>query len=185
MPNHILNEVEIPLAPQAIMPLVCGDNGEIDFATLLPLPIHFWPGSVGSRHEATFPGTHLAAATATWGTKWNAYGLDSGRYRPIVAETARVILTFQTAWRPPMGWIMALWNTLKTDLTVRWLDEGRDAAVVDAFSYRILASDDGFGEPWVRAEADDATTRRLHKLLWGVEAFKADEGALNPGDPAA
>lgn len=174
MPNHILNEVEVAAGRDYVLPLVTNKEGQIDFATLLPLPINYWPGNVGSEHKETFPGTHLDAARATWGTKWNAYGINR-RYQSIVADRERTLLTFQTAWSPPMGWIMALWNTTKAAIVLRWLDEGRSEAVIDRFDYAILAGD-GFGEPWTRTAADEAETRRLHKLLWGVESFD-DEGA--------
>lgn len=174
MPNHILNEMTIYHDPAEVMANVRGEQA-IDFGVLLPLPIHYWPGNVGIDHKNVFPGTQLDAARDIWGTKWGAYGIDEdGKYQSVSERGDHLVLTFQTAWSPPMGWILAVFNTFKCSMTNIWLDEGCDRTMVDNFDHAALS--DLSGEAWRRTPADDATHRRIHKLLWGVEEF-TDEDA--------
>lgn len=177
MPNHVLNEVRLHGVPlEACRALIAGEDRAIDFSVLVPLPINYWAGSVGRHHEEAFPGTHLEAARTEWGTKWNAYGLDEGRRYVSVSEAdGDTILTFQTAWAPPRGWIVALFNTLKCDITSKWLDEGRVNAYAE--TYRFAGLSDFKVEGWKTEEIAEGSTehRRLHHLLWGVEKFEDED----------
>lgn len=179
MPNHVITEIVFRGVSKEkkaeILAMVSGANSQIDFTTLLPIPLNVWQGSVGRRHEEAFykENTALDWSRQNWGTKWNAYGLDEGgRYHSIVQVDDRLVLTFQTAWRTPYGWLLALWHKSNVPLEYTWFDEGREHAVAGRFT---TYDDDMRGDPWLEAEADEATTRRFHKLMFGVEAFE-DEG---------
>ncbi len=166
MPNHIVNEIRLHDVDQALArAIVSSDERLIDFEKLLPLPLNFWPGNVSMSHEKAFPGTHLKAAREIWGTKWNAYALSDESLRHDGADT---ILTFETAWAPPRGWVVAIFSTLKCDITHHWQDEGSD----DVHREKYVFSGDTMGfSSWttelVKAGSDDH--RRLYKLQWGVE----------------
>lgn len=170
MPNHVINEITlhgVPLA--AVAPKVSSEDQSVDFSVLLPLPLNFWPGSVSLKHEKAFPGTHLDAARDTWGTKWNAYGLDA---ESITEKDGSTVLVFQTAWDHPRGWTVALFNTYRCDITAKWLSEGGWAGHIETYNYAALS---GFsGDAWTDAEIDEGSDvhRHLHKLLWGVEKFE-------------
>ncbi|MDP2047606.1 MAG: hypothetical protein Q8K33_01750 [Cypionkella sp.] len=170
MPNHVFNEVRLHgVNLDTVKPLIMDKTGQISFAVLVPLPINFWPGSVGSQHEKAFPGTHLDAATKSWGTKWNCYGDPDA-----VQDGDDTLITFKTAWAPPRGWIVALFNTLECKITSKWLDEGR----IDAFSETYVMENKRFcGPSWetevIHEKSDEH--RRLHKCLWGVEAHEDEE----------
>lgn len=167
MPNHVINEITIHSAALSeVEPLVRGKERVVDFSVLLPLPLHFWPGSVGSAHEKAFAGTHLDAAKTIWGTKWNAYG------DPKCEQVGDdVVLTFQTAWGPPRGWTVAMFSTLNKAITAKWLSEGGWPAHIE--EYRTGK----WGEEWTDTELADGSDeqRHLHKLLWGVEEFEDEE----------
>ena len=170
MPNHVFNEVRLHgVSLETVVPLITDKKGKISFAVLVPLPINFWPGSVGSQHEKAFPGTHLDAARKTWGTKWNCYG-----YPKAVQDGDDTLITFQTAWEPPRGWIVALFNTLECRITAKWMSEGQS----DAFTETYFMDDTRFGGPgWeteTHIEGSDEQ-RRLHKCLWGVEVFEDED----------
>jgi len=173
MPNHIITEVifsNVDAAKQAdILALVRGKDRAIDFETLLPLPLNCWQGNVGTIHRESFPSNALDWARQNWGTKWNAYGIDEGgKYQSIVQTDDTLILTFQTAWSTPRGWLLALWHRAGVPLSYSFLDEGYS----DAWRGRFTSYDDDMrGEPWSEARAEDAETRRLHKLMYGVESF--------------
>lgn len=189
MPNHVLTEIVFRTtskeARAKVLELIGGPECEIDFETLLPLPLNVWRGSVGIRHEEAFQkaNTGLDWCRENWGTKWNAYGLDEGgKYRSIFQTEEALVLTFQTAWRTPYGWLLALWHKSGCPFEYSWLDEGRS----DAFVGRFTAYGDGIrDEPWSEEKADEATTRRLHKLLWGVEQFddEDDDNASTGSQP--
>ncbi|MFA5422159.1 MAG: hypothetical protein WC344_05235 [Bacilli bacterium] len=179
MPNNVVNELifrnistEIQ---EKILAKVRGPVRLIDFETLLPAPLNIWNGNVGGRHEQRFPSTHLDWACANWGTKWNAYGLDEDEiYRPIVQAGNTLILTFQTAWSPPMGWIVALFNFFGLSFDHNWLDEGDERGHADRFIAKELDND--FAEPWIEEVAGDEMYKHLHTLLWGCESFEDDDG---------
>ena len=177
MPNHVINEVVLHgVSLERAAPLITGKDRSIDFAVLLPLPLNFWPGSVGRAHEEAFPGTHLEAARKTWGTKWNAYGIDEGgRYVSVREDGGSTVLTFQTANGHPRGWTVALFNTLTCDITASWLDEGQAEGFRE--SYRSAGPDKEGANGWDYETIPEGTDehRRLHKLLWGVEAHEDEE----------
>lgn len=172
MPNDVINQIQLhDVSMDRVRPIILNDTGRVDFSILLPLPINFWPGSVGLDHEKAFPGTHLAAARQTWGTKWNAYGDIM-----IAEEGADTVLCFETAWAPPRGWIVALFNTLKCSITAKWLSEGETNGHIEIYDWSKIET--GFGG-WNRAEIEDGSDdhRHLHKLLWGVEEFGDEDEA--------
>lgn len=176
MPNHVINEVVLHgVSLESAASQTLGVDGKIDFSILLPLPLHFWPGSVGIHHQRAFPGTHLDAARKIWGTKWNAYGQDDEEYVPVIEDDGSVVFTFQTAWGPPRSWVVALFSTFKCDITHSWLSEGGIAAHVETYCFAGL--EDLSRQAWQDVELEDgcAEHRRLHKLLWGVEEFTDDD----------
>lgn len=174
MPNHAVTEIvfsNVTAAQSAEILAVVGRPARpIDFSVLLPPPINFWSGSVGRKHEDSFPGTQMDWSTENWGTKWNAYGISDG-YQSIIQTDTTLTLTFQTAWSRPIGWLCALFNSTSQPFNYSSLSEGGAPAVVGSFR-----TEGKFGDPeWEETEADELTGRRLHKLLWGVESFGDDE----------
>ena len=160
MPNHIVNEIRLHGVDEAtVRDVASGPERVIDFEKLLPLLLNFWP-------EKAFPGTHLDAATKTWGTKWNAYALSDDSLRQDGDDT---ILTFETAWAPPRGWVVAVFNTLECDITHHWQDEGSD----DVHRERYIFTGDNsmFFPKWEAETVEHGSEdhRRLYKLQWGVE----------------
>lgn len=177
MPNHVFNEVRLhSVSFDTVQHLIFDRDGRISFAVLVPLPINFWPGHVSSEHGKAFPGTHLAAAKSSWGTKWNCYGGPNA-----VQDGDDVVITFQTAWAPPRGWIVALFNTLRCKITSKWLDEGRNDAISE--TYEFVTKGRPLDGPEWRVEVlphGSHEHRRLHKLLWGCERFEdEDDGVQN------
>lgn len=165
MPNHVINEVRFRNTVLADMQGVALNTaGEIDFEVLLPPPLHFWWGDVSVDHKEHFPGTALDWSRRTWGTKWNAYGFDQG-YTSVRQDGTDVVLTFQTAWNTPRGWIAALFNTLDTDITVAWMDEGQARSHTERFA---CSEDDWRGPRWSIKEHQESTAeyRRMHALMW-------------------
>lgn len=165
MANNVINEVTLhDVKSDQVRLLIGSQESAVDFCVLLPLSKHFWPGSVGKDHRTFFPGTQLEEAVKTWGTKWNAYG------GPQAKQVGKdYVLTFQTAWDTPRGWICALFNSVKCDITVRWLSEGSERGWEEHFCYH-----GALGPKWHKEEIrpETMTHGRLHKLLWGVESFE-------------
>lgn len=168
MPNHVFNEITLHgVDLESSAPLLFNSDGRLSFQTLLPLPINYWPSSSGREHEEAFPGTWLDAARAQWGTKWDAYG-DPAAFE----RDGDTIITFQTAWSMPRGWVCALFNTLKCDITAEWLDEGRSDAFRETFKHDTGIMGDEWKTETIPEGSDDH--RRLHLALWGVEEFEDD-----------
>lgn len=175
MPNHVLTEIRFKNVDAdqqgAILALARGPESPIDFGTLLPIPSNIWQGNVGTKHSV-FPGTALDWCRANWTTKWNAYGIDQGgRYQTIATTDDTLVLTFQTAWSTPYGWLLALWHIGELPFEYSYIDEG---AVRAKSGFFAAYSDEFSAEPWAEVEADEAEHRRMHKLMWGVEEFTED-----------
>lgn len=174
MPNHVTNEMIFrgvdAAAQDAILAKLCNTDGKVTFEILVPTPPNVWLGNVGQRHEKAF-GRECCAldwARVEWGTKWDAYG-----HKPIERTDDTLTLVFDTAWRPPYPWLVAVFNTLKRDFEHNWLDEGASRGWEGKWDYAALAGN-GVKEPWVEKECSDEMQRHLHKLRWGVESFEDD-----------
>ena len=173
MPNHVLNELVFRVDHETqdrILAKMLNEKGEVDFAVLVPAPLNMWWGSVGIDHEKAFKRTHLDWARDNWGTKWNAYS-----QKPIARTDDTLTIIFETAWRPPYGWLAAIFNSLRVSFDHNWLDEGASRGVCGRFDATFI-EDDMRGRPWTETEADDDMQKRLHKMHWGVESFD-DEAA--------
>lgn len=167
MPNHIYTEVCIPLETdklQQMRSLICNDKGEIDFEILLPIPLNYWQGSVGSKHKEKFAGNGLDWCSEHWGTKWNAYGPASTDY-----EAGCLILRMKTAWSTPRGWMCALFNKTHASFTYRYLNEG-DAQARSGY-FKMTPENAMSDMDWDEKESL-GDTDHLGKLLWGEEAWK-------------
>ena len=172
MPNHVVNEIifrDVDGAAQdAILAVALNAEGQVDFEVLVPAPVNIWHGSVGQQHEKAFGKTGLDWNLENWGTKWNAYS-----HQPILRTADSLTLIFETAWRPPYGWLAALFNTTRRSFDHNWLDEGSERGVEGRF---IWDSSLPFGPmEWREAPCSDEMQKHLHFLHWGCEAFPDDE----------
>ncbi len=175
MPNHVVNEIIFrDITEQQrdeILANVLNSEGRIDFAILVPIPLNCWMLSCGERHEKAFKTMALDWCRDNWGTKWNAYSqkeadrIDGGLH-----------LIFETAWRPPYGWLCAVFNRFKLSFDHNWMSEGDCVGMSGRFDARFIEDDLRGGEPWIEKTADPEMQRYLHKLHWGVESFE-DEAA--------
>jgi len=170
MPNHVINELsfEGDVLYLNRIELMTTRKGIIDFSILLPPPLNSWPGSVGEKHKV-FPTNHLDWCSKNWSTKWNAYGHDEG-YKSLLFVPGTLTLTFKTAWSPPYGWMLAVFNHFEASFRYGWLSEGQERAMRGAFNFAALQGWPTL-DAWVECPATDDEHRHLHKLLWGVESF--------------
>lgn len=173
MPNHVINELIFrnvtPEQQDEILALALGAEGKVDFERLVPAPKNVWWGNVGQSHTTAFKDTHMDWATRNWGTKWNAYG-----HKPIERDDDSLTLIFETAWRPPYGWLAALFNTVERSFEHNWLDEGRERGVEGVFTFDASAK---FGPmEWGEKPCSDEMQKHLHFLHWGVESFPDEDG---------
>lgn len=173
MPNHVINEVTLHgCGLDKVKPLLSGEC-VIDFAVLLPAPLNCWQGSSNIKTDEAFPHGWYDWNRKNWGTKWNAYGLSEDALCEVDDST---VLTFQTAWSTPRGWILALFNSCKCNITVKHLDEGRADGCEEAFLWEDATRLNG--PSWTQSVIPEKSPehRRLHMLLWGVEEH-TDEDA--------
>lgn len=172
MPNHVTTEMifrNVDAEKQAeILANVFGKNGEVDFQTLIPLPLNIWWGSCNSENERAFKVTALDWCTENWGTKWNAY-----QQREIVKTKDSLTLCFDTAWSIPYPWFAAVFNKLHVSFEYNSLNEGESCTRSGYFDQSEMEKN--FGKPWAEKLSDDETHRRIHKIKWGVEEFNEEE----------
>lgn len=172
MPNHVINEIVFrgvdAGAQEAIIAKCCNSDGKVDFEGLVPTPPQVWLGDVSTKHER-LGANALDWSRENWGTKWNAY-----RHKPIERTDDTLTLRFDTAWSPPYGWLVAVFNTFKISFDHNWLDEGASRGVEGKWNYAGLIGGDLRTEPWTEIECSDEMQRHLLKLLWSVEEFTDD-----------
>ena len=162
MPNHVANEIIFQgLTDDQIAHVkrsCLKPDGEFSFSVLLPPPLNSWPFSVGSKHDV-FPFNDLDWCSQNWSTKWDAYGTPA--IKDIYGGLA---ISFRTAWRPPRGWVLALFNTVKVGFVHCWLSEGDDRAFRETWD--AGQSDSLAGEVWKSIESPE-DLRRMYLMLWG------------------
>jgi len=172
MPNHVINEVifrNVDAGQQAVIAAkLCDDDGKVDFGRLVPIPPNIWLGNVGQKHGKLGQNA-LDWCRENWGTKWGAYS-----HKPIERTDDTITFRFETAWSPPYGWLVAVFNVLKQSFDHNWLDEGATRGWSGTWDYSAMEGN-GFLDPWKEAPCDDAMQRHLHKLHWGVEEFPAED----------
>ena len=93
--------------------------------------------------------------------------------KPIEDATDSLTLVFDTAWRPPYGWICALFNRFMLPFDHSWLSEGESNGHIGRFEPRFL--NDFVGGAWLERDATPEEHKRLHVLRWGVESFDDED----------
>lgn len=174
MPNHVTNELIFrDLTTEqiaSVMAKTINKDGRVDFEILLPTPLNAWQWNEGSNHQNTFPIMGMTWARENWSTKWNAYQC----LEPEVSATG-LTLVFDTAWSPPFGWLVAVFNSQKVSFEHNWFDEGSDHSNHAVFDYSAIENDTWGREPWVTEIANDDLHRHMHMLKYGVERFEDAE----------
>lgn len=157
MTNHVINEIIFRGVDHAtqdrIIEKTCDAQGCVNFELLLP-PMSFWEGSGDGDVEARVPDwPHWAAHN--WGTIRDAYN-----DRLIERSADTLILRFETAWRPPYGWIVALFNFFKLPFEYNSMVEGRGRSRCGKFTCEP--------EPvWIEVDANDTMHAHLLLLFYG------------------
>lgn len=113
MPNHVTNIIN---ADKAVLDALTGENGEVDFNSVIPMPDNIFRGNLGLK-ERTEHGANnwYDWSVNNWGTKWNAYSIQR-----VDDQT----ISFETAWAHPLPVIKALSQKFPDYvLTVDYADE--------------------------------------------------------------
>lgn len=112
MPNHVTN---IITARKEVIDSLAGENGLVDFETVLPTPKDMLKGNISSEEMAANPNNWYTVQIDRWGTKWNAYGIE---------RNSDTEIEFETAWSHPLPVIKALTEKFPEDvISVKYADE--------------------------------------------------------------
>jgi hypothetical protein len=161
MTNDVLNEIifrDVNRATQdRILEKTCDahEQGCVNFEILLP-SLSFWEGGGDNDVRARVPG---------WGD-WASYNWGTVRHpyndRPIERSDDTLILRFETAWRPPYGWIVALFNFFKLPFEHNSIIQFGGRGRCGKFTCEP--------EPkWVELDATDTMHAHLLLLFYGSE----------------
>lgn len=107
MPNHVTNHIGFSahwMQARYIVNSILNDRREVDFSTLIPVPMHVYHGNLSREDDRDFPINWDAWNRSEWGTKWNAYST-----RINICGNS-VDIYFDTAWSPPRPFITAFFN---------------------------------------------------------------------------
>jgi len=162
MPNYIQNEIvfgNISFFQKRKLLKKIAKNSKIDFKILVPVPLNIWWGNTGKIHEETFKESRLDWARLNWGTKWNA--IES----TIISKRKKLILQFRTAWSPPYGWVVAVFNYSRLPFSLLWLDEGYDKGHFEIYK----KYEEPLDEEWQRVEITEEQQKHIYELLRGKE----------------
>lgn len=125
MPNWVTNKIEFgvenEVSAQEIFDTVC-TNGNLDFNTLVPTPLHIYQGDLSSDDKKDFDkNTWHVWNCKNWGTKWNACSPEKFQY-----EDGKASIEFDTAWSVPYSIIIAFGNKFKIPFVLKYFDEGHN-----------------------------------------------------------
>jgi hypothetical protein len=179
MPNHVVNEIVFRGVNHdtqgIIMKKILSPKGFVDFNILVPTPLNIWQGNIGQKEEKAFgKKTWHSWNIENWGTKWNAYGMDNDGKSIIRTENTLTII-FQTAWSPPLPWLVALLNATGLPFEHNWMSEGEREGCFHKFFFSVER--DYSSCKWEQGIAGEDLHCHLHVLLWGCEpeAFENSE----------
>lgn len=119
MPNHITNVVTIEAKNEVVKQIfntIKGEETDIDFEKIIPMPAHIYRGNLGEAEEKKYGKENCwyEWSCKNWGTKWNAYE----------SYIEKNILSFDTAWAMPEPIFKALSKMFKDVIfKVKWADE--------------------------------------------------------------
>lgn len=170
MPNHITNEVCFsdlsPAQSEAILQKVSTEKGEISFNILLPMPLNIvQDGCIGEEERKIFPDTWHEWCSNNWGTKWDAYiSGNSGSIRKPKILTLR----FKTAWRPPYGWLITLYNYFHLPFSLLWKDEGDNEVHYETFGTN---ANNWANKVWKKLKPTEKQIKHMKELFF-EEKFK-------------
>ena len=133
MPNHVTNRIRIQsdkLGLEDFKKLISGENGAIDFETIVPesdacKASYDWDPQSGTKQDMTWYSEHCER----WGTKWNAYDIhvenewDGG-------DVCEMEIHFDTAWAPPFPIINALRDIEGVNVWGHYVEEFAESAEV-------------------------------------------------------
>jgi hypothetical protein len=174
MPNHVLNEIIFKDVGPSVQEEILSKalkNGFVDFSVLIPVPLNIWHGNIGQKEEKAFGKNNWHDWNKeNWGTKWNAYGKEE--YGPKMVRTEDTLtFYFQTAWSPPIPWLVALFNATQHPFEYNYLSEGNNKAFTGKFFFSVYNEKDSDPhQDWEEIESnDEAFNRRMRILLWGED----------------
>ena len=136
MPNHISNKIEFSCneeLAQKILSEISGENGAVDFNSLIPTPVHIYQGDLKGDDKNDFQEHNCWTNwnLANWGTKWNAHEFD------IKNQDGAVSIYFETAWGAPFPFIIAFAQKYKLSFTHKYFDEAGNFWGVDTWENGI------------------------------------------------
>lgn len=162
MPNNITNEITASAHVLGLIAtLLKGDESDVDFNQLIPMPSDIIRGHLTSSIQAASNGRNwLDWSLKCWGTKWNAYMVD--------VNTSRI--RFDTAWSLPRSVVEALASRKIGVWVWSFADEdiGNNCGTVACDAHGELT----YSTP------DDPTVFALNLKGWDVEEYnrETDEG---------
>lgn len=96
MPNYVYNKLIIDTEEnfEKVAEFLKGENGLVDFNSIIPTPAWVYQGNLGPEEEAKYPGdlNWYNWNIKNWDTKWNAMDGE------LIPEER--IIKFETAWSP-------------------------------------------------------------------------------------
>lgn len=100
MPNYVTT---VLTADKEVLDSLAGENGEVDFSSVIPMPENIFRGYLGEKEMIEHRENNWYDwSVNNWGTKWNAKSLSG---EPRIDDT---VVRFETAWAHPFPVIDAL-----------------------------------------------------------------------------
>ena len=132
MPNNVSNKIEFSCdneQAEKILAEIRGPEREVDFNSLIPMPIHIYRGGISATDESDFQEHNcwFDWSRANWGTKWNAYAAR------VENKNGTVEICFDTAWKVPYPFIVAFAQKYRLEFTHKYFDEGGDFWGIDTW----------------------------------------------------
>lgn len=166
MPNHVTHKLIFDAKEAENIFGTIVKDGNFDFNTLIPQPLHIYRGDISSDDEKDFPQNWFSWNKENWGTKWNAY-----QTKTEICENIAWIV-FDTAWSIPYPIMAAFANKFHIPFEHRYFDEGHNFWGIERWN-----SDDSCDHihRCYKRKNDDGDKRSLCIELKGYDPDDEDE----------
>jgi hypothetical protein len=122
MPNHVYNQLIFDQVHLEKIKELCFTRGSFDFEKLIPIPLYVYRGDLKRSNDPLvnieYRDNWYSWQSNNWGTKWNAYDAE------VSVVDGLAVVSFTTAWEPPVPVIIAFANLLKIKFAHRYWVEG-------------------------------------------------------------
>lgn len=166
MPNWSFNYLQVIGDKKEVAKFkeeIKGKDTALDFEKSVPMPENIYRGDLGTEEEEKYGKENCwyEWSIKNWGTKWNASEAEI-----IETEGEELIYKFETAWSPPVQWLI---STSKKYPKLRFAMNYDEES--EAFNGKIFVENGEYHDTYFspRFEFSEGWDNGERDWIWGIE----------------